>query len=370
MKKIIKKIQNFIKNLSYKILILFHGKIIDKVQCSKDHRVQVLKSVFDNHYEYSIYKIDKARLYTDRVHDMAVILDNSIVEGPSYQLRPINNVEVEKNIVFEKGTPRIRKELKGTILSLLTGGAGNNNFFHWMFDVLPRIGICEKILNISQIDYFLLPNLEKKFQSESLDILGVPNNKRLSSKNYRHISGSQIIATSHPYCFKNDASNEIQNIPIWISNWLRKSFLKNNILDKKKQRNIYIDRSDADSNTKKLRSIVNEEEVKSFLKNRDFEFVTLGNMPLIEQIETISNARIIVGLHGAGFANFCFCKPNTKIIEMKSNTAGKMYENLAKSNNLIYRDISCKPEKFNYENQYGHIKISIDELKNKLESFD
>ena len=41
-----------------------------------------------------------------------------------------------------------------------------------MFDVLPRIGICEKILNISQIDYFLLPNLEKKFQSESLDILG------------------------------------------------------------------------------------------------------------------------------------------------------------------------------------------------------
>ena len=109
MKKIIKKIQNFIKNLSYKILILFHGKIIDKVQCSKDQRVQVLKSVFDNHYEYSIYKIDKARLYTDRVHDMAVILDNSIVEGPSYQLRPINNVEVEKNIVFEKGTLELEK---------------------------------------------------------------------------------------------------------------------------------------------------------------------------------------------------------------------------------------------------------------------
>ena len=25
------------------------------------------------------------------------------------------------------------------MLSLLTGGAGNNNYWHWLFDVLPRI---------------------------------------------------------------------------------------------------------------------------------------------------------------------------------------------------------------------------------------
>ena len=27
------------------------------------------------------------RLYTDRIHDTAVLLDNKIIEGPSFQLR-------------------------------------------------------------------------------------------------------------------------------------------------------------------------------------------------------------------------------------------------------------------------------------------
>ena len=34
------------------------------------------------------------------------------------------------------------------------------------------------------------------------------------------------------------------------------------------------------------------------------------------------NAKKMVGLHGAGFANIVFCKPNTKILELQSNTAG------------------------------------------------
>ena len=67
---------------------------------------------------------------------------------------------------------------------MLTGGAGNDNYFHWVFDVLPRIKICQQILNIDEIDYFLLPDLEKI--SESLDNLNIPKEKRLSSKYYRH----------------------------------------------------------------------------------------------------------------------------------------------------------------------------------------
>ena len=93
------------------------------------------------------------------------------------KLRPINNSNIKQNIVFTKGTPRIKKKIKGKVLSLLTGGAGNDNYFHWLFDVLPRIKICQQILNIDEIDYFLLPDLEKKYQSESLDNLNIPKEK-------------------------------------------------------------------------------------------------------------------------------------------------------------------------------------------------
>ena len=146
-------------------------------------------------------------------------------------------MSADQNIVLKKGRQDLKK-LSGTTLSLLTGGAGNDNYFHWLFDVLPRIKICEKVFDISKIDYFLFPEIEKKFQTESLDKLKIPRNKRLSSKNYRHITTDEIIITQHPYCINNDADVEIENIPIWISQWLKsvcldKTLFSNNDYPKK-----------------------------------------------------------------------------------------------------------------------------------------
>ena len=76
--------------------------------------------------------------------------------------------------MLEKGTPRRLRNLNGIVLSLLTGGGGNENYFHWLYDVLPRIGICSKLVGLSEIDFFLLPNLSKKFQNETLDCLNIP----------------------------------------------------------------------------------------------------------------------------------------------------------------------------------------------------
>lgn len=369
MKNIKKILQKIFKSFTANIFSLFHGRIKGKILADQDPRVKIKKVTKEKKINYKVFSVNNGRLYTDTVHDTALILDNFIVDGPSYQLRPINNVIVEENIVFKKGTPRRKIKLNGKILSLLTGGAGNDNYFHWMYDVLPRIGLCEEIFDISKIDYFLLPSLEKSFQNETLDMLKIPESKRLSSKIYRHIVGSEIIVTEHPYCIKNDASNDIQNIPIWISQWLKKKYLHKKDDNLKTGKKIYIDRSDTKSNMGNLRSIINEEEVKEFLNTQGFETLTLGNFSFSGQVKIMNNADIIVGLHGAAFGSFCFCQPNTKIIEFKSKTAGKMYENLAKTNNLIYKVISCKPEGLDSKNQYGNIKIPIDELKKTIEAF-
>ncbi len=367
MKKINKGLQKIFKEFFYNLFHLIHGKIKGVVSPNDNHRIKILESSFKNTNKYKVYIVKEGRLYTDRVQDTAIILDNNIIEGPSFQLRPVNNVSANQNIVLKKGTPRFKKKLNGTTLSLLTGGAGNDNYFHWLFDVLPRIKICEKVFDISKIDYFLLPDIEKKFQAESLDKLKIPRKKRLSSKNFRHIATEEIIITQHPYCINNDADIEIENIPIWISEWLKsvcldkKSFNSNDYPS-----NIYIDRKDSISNTKKLRSIINEEEVKDLLKKYNFEIISLSDYSFEKQIKIINSAKIIVGLHGAGFANFCFCEPNTKVIELKSSTSGKMYENLAFNNKLEYKSIISEPVGTNFNNQYGHIKVSIDNLEKQL----
>ena len=58
---------------------------------------------------------------------------------------------------------------------------------------MPKFELCSKYLNLQKIDFFLLPGLEKKFQQETLDCLNIPKNKRISSKEYRHIKGKKII---------------------------------------------------------------------------------------------------------------------------------------------------------------------------------
>ena len=371
MKKIKKKLQNAFKIFFYKAFVLLYGEIKGKINFEKDSRIKTETVKKGNNLKYRIYKIKNGRLYTDTIHDTAIILDNFIVEGPSYQLRPINNAPVEQNIIFQKGTPRIKKNLNGRVLSLLTGGAGNDNYFHWLFDVLPRFALCEKILDLNKIDFFLLSNTEQKFQKETLDLLNISKEKRISSKFFRHISFSELFVTDHPHNIENDASRGMQNIPLWISEWLKEKYinskLNNNLTLPKK---IYIDRSDSMANSKNLRLITNENEVKSFLINKGFKSITLGNLHFSDQIKIFNNAEIIAGLHGAGFANLCFCKAGTKIIEFKSTAAENVIENLAITNELIYQSISGQVSEYEPRNQFGHVNVSINLLEKIIENFN
>jgi len=367
---LIKKfLQQKFKNISYSFFLRLYGKIEKTIKDNQDERIKVKTVKIENKLDYKIYKILRARLYTDRIQDTAILLDNKIVEGPSFQLRNNNNSNIVNNIVFKKGTPRKLRNLNGVVLSLLTGGGGNNNYWHWLYDVLPRLNLCNKIISLDKIDYFLLPSLSKGFQKETLNFLKIPEHKRLSSEKFRHILTNELIITDHPVVVTDSATNDIQNVPYWIIKWLKDIFLNKSPANKKKTKNkIYIDRKDAISGHAYQRAIVNEDEVKKYLLSNNFISVRLADIKFSEQVELFNNADVVVGLHGAGFGNLSFCNPGTKIIELRSATAGKMYENLAKKNNLNYKSIIREPINNNFLNQQGHIRVPINDLAKVLEN--
>ncbi len=362
MYKIKKKLQKYFKKFFYKIFFLFYGKIEGKIIASENKKIKIERVFKETKFEYKIFLIQDGRLYTDRIQDTAIIMNNSIIEGPSHQLRPINNANVEENIIFEKGTPRLKKNLSGTVLSLLTGGGGNLNYSHWLFDVLPRLALCEKILSLTEIKYFLFPNLEKKFQKETILALGLNYKKCLSSKKFRHISSNKIIVTDHPYCLNNDATQDIMNIPLWISKWLINKFSKFQIKNQNLPSKIYIDRSDSETDTKNMRKILNETELLNLLEKNDFKKIKLSKISFEKQVQLFYNADIVAGLHGAGFSNIIFCKSNTKIVEFKNSDQVKQYENLAIKNQLNYKSIVCEPQNTLSNNQNAHISIPLDKI--------
>jgi len=359
--------QSIFKIFFYTIFKLKHGKIVfdEKIQSKLFKKENVS---FDNKnftLEYSIFFSSNSRLYTDRIHDTAIIKNKFLIDKPSFQLRNnVNDDDVTKNIVLKNGTPYIMRKLNGTILSLLTGGGGNDNFFHWLFDVLPRIAIIEKKINLNEIDYFLCPNLNK-WQLETLNLLGIKKSQCLSSVKYRHIGSDQIIVTTHPWQKSKNVLHDIENLPLWISDWLKNKFLKHksNINLPKK---FYIDRSDSKSNLKDFRYIINEDELKNFLKNHGFKFVRLSDLSFCDQINIFNNANKVIGLHGAGLSNLIWSSKKIKVIELRSNLTNKLYENLAKDNKINFEKLESTPKDHIVADHYGSIEVDIKKLEEIL----
>ena len=374
-----KFLQKIFKIISYGLFIKIYGKIEKSISYSSDDRIKVEAANIEKDLSYKVYKITGGKLYTDRIHDTAVILDNKIIEGPSFQLRNsrgpnaiIYNSNVNDNVVLKIGTPRKLRNLNGVVLSLLTGGAGNTNYWHWLYDVLPRIGLCNKFVNLSEIDFFLLPNLLKKFQNETLDCLNIPKHKRLSSEKNRHIIAKELIVTDHPVVVTGNSTRDIQNIPNWIMLWLKKNFNDQKITNNKNIKNkIYIERDSENFKNISLRSVSNENEVKRYLLKNNFISIKLGEIKFSEQVDLFYNADCIVGLHGAGFANLVFCKPGTKVIELRSPDAGYAIANLAKKNNLNHSSIIAEAKhthRYNFPTAQGHIQIPISSIAKILEN--
>jgi capsular polysaccharide biosynthesis protein len=358
MKKIKKLFQLYYKNFIKIFFYIIYGKIYYKPNKKiKNIEIEVVEK------KYFVYSVKNGILFTDNVQNVAAISNNLIFGPASFQHGNNKIISPKHNIVLKKGTPNLRKKFSGTVLSLVQGASGQN-YFHWLFDILPRIKIYSNNLSldlsIKKIDYFYLPPLTNS-QIESLELLGISKKKIINSKVYKHIKADKIIFISHSWYTKGRFHDQSFNLPSWIIRWSRLVFLKN----KKKfkcSKKILIDRSESSF---KHCQIINKKEVDSFLIQRGFKIYKVGKYNFVKQIFMFWNARCIVGAHGAAFANLIFCKPKTKIIELKPfDHPGKNYKRISKINRLNYMCITSKKKYLNNKN--GDIYVDLNILKKRL----
>ena len=357
--------KNIYKKFIQIIFKYFYGTIqIASEKFLKESLIQS-KIIIEN-ITYKIFSTKKCRLFTTSVHDQSVIVQNKLIEGPSFQLRvdkkdnlfARNNGLINENIVLKIGTPRIQKRIKGSVFSLLSGGAAKTNYFHWLFEILPKLEILNKFKKLEEINFFLVPSTKMIHQIETLKLLNIPRKKLLDSNSFKHIFCDELFVVDHPFRITNNTTYDTQNIPSWIFKWLRKNFLQFKSSTKFSE-NIFIDRSKSIS---KYRSIYNHEEVYDYFKKQKFQFIKPENLSFKDQINLYNSAKKIAGLHGAGFANICFCNPGTKVIEFKTSGTGMNSGNIALKNDLDYRGIICDAlDKFG--GQQGKLIVPLDEIK-------
>ena len=366
---IIKKFfQNLFKLIVRKIFIFIYGSIKFEInsdnQDLKTYTIKNEKIISFFGENYKVYQIHNGRIYNDNVENVAVLSNNKIINGPSYQQVKGELKTAENNICLSVGTPRIKKKFKGRVLNLAQGASGHNNFSHWLLDMLPKLKLYNEVFNYDDLDYLYLNKLNS-FQKKTLELLGLQNLKIIDSNKYRHIESDELIATQHPSYFNGFILDQAKHVPDWIIKWLRDSFLeKSKRINIKK--NIFIDRSQSSF---RHSQIINLEEIQNLLKEKNFDIVKLENLSFDEQVYIFSNAKIVIGAHGAGLTNLCFSKEKMRVIEIRSSEPGygyqnKVYERISNINNLNYSLLSTPY--LSEKNLNGDLLVDIKVLNDQL----
>ena len=230
-----------------------------------------------------------------------------------------------------------------------------------MFDILPKIKLYSEIYDLKSLDYFYLSKLEE-FQKKTLEILGLNKIKTLDANIYRHVEAKELFAVEHPWYTQGHILEEAKNLPPWIIHWIRDSFLPSAIEFDSNEK-IFIDRSESKFNHCQFQ---NNNEIVAFLISKGFSIYKIGQLSFEQQVYLFKKAKVIVGAHGAAFANLVFCSPKTKVIEIKPSIhPNYVSKTISKINALEIKVLEMPTIKKN-NNIKGDIFLDINELNRNL----
>lgn len=179
---------------------------------------------------------------------------------------------------------------------------GDMNYYHFLMDVLPRLGVLEHCPQIEPPQRWFVP-ARTRFQRELLALLGIGAAERIDSCEVLHVRAETLVVPGPP-------SMTVINPP-WVVEYLRRRLLPTPIA-RVPGRFHYVTRGGQRNN----RRVVNEDELVTRLQLHGFDTIDPAQLSVSEQIRAFAEADIIVAPHGAALANLVFASPGACVIEL------------------------------------------------------
>jgi len=195
--------------------------------------------------------------------------------------------------------PRV-EHVDGTLVSM-AAPAGSRNYYHFLFDVLPRWGVLAEAMPGLVHDHLYVP-CSTSYQKELLALTGLDVHDLVATEKHRAVSADHLLAPSMP--------NPEEIAPSWTVEWVREHLPA--VATDDKPRLLYVTRGSG-PNTRRL---VDEETLWPRLEQRGFVRIDPGTMSVRDQIDHFAAADAIVGLHGAALTNLVFAKPGARVLEI------------------------------------------------------
>jgi hypothetical protein len=201
------------------------------------------------------------------------------------------------------------KQMDGGYLSLILGWW--DNYFHWLFDVLPRLH--HLLEHLPDDIRFIAPAAMRPYQRDSLAAVGISDHQ-LVLHPASEMWELETLYFSPPMPAGCRSPEAIR--------WVRRALLEQQaVIPQASGRRLYVSRRFAAT-----RRVKNEAEVEALLHDYGFITVLAETLSFNDQIALFAVAEIVIGAHGAGLANLMFAPEGTKVVEfLPSDDVRGMY---------------------------------------------
>lgn len=207
------------------------------------------------------------------------------------------------------------QQLPGTSFLLAPSG-GAHCYYHWMLDVLPKLGLLERQgISLDSIDHFLVRKITGEFQKETLIKLGIDESRIIETVDQQYLQCERLMHV--------DMDTGINlKMNRFVPLWLKQTFLTRPVETERLK--LYISRPEGIR-----RGIVNEAEIKPLVEAAGFTMVVMEGMSVAEQAALLSRADALMAPHGGALTNMVFCKPGIPVIELMSRHVYPYYYGLS-----------------------------------------
>lgn len=194
----------------------------------------------------------------------------------------------------------VRLSGRGALLAT-TGG---ETYFHWLWDVLPRLGLLEQAGDaLGSFDYFLINQPPHPRLLAPLDSMGISRERLVFLTKRSHFLCEDLTVPSLP----GPTGDPPQDSFSFLRNFLPK---ENGNADLSGH-HLMISRSRAS-----CRRLLNENDLMAALRPWSFKQVFLEDYTFADQVRLFHQAECVISPHGAGLANLVFCRAGTKVVEL------------------------------------------------------
>jgi capsular polysaccharide biosynthesis protein len=301
------------------IISKFEPKYVSK--SIKKIELKIKNRVYSN--EREILKINDVLVLSDEglvISNDEILLDNYYgnVLNEKGRLRKIGFFSIKFHVQFMLSKIFMPKKTITVEKAFVITTRWSSNYFHWMTDVIPKIGILDN--NYEGYSNIVINKIKYDFQYDSL---------KYFEHKYNFIQANQATGILVKQALiPVNAGAGYQNIK-YVN-----SIYKKIVDDLNSFSRIFISRENA-----RKRKLKNQNELDILLNNYGFNKIILENFKFEDQVRIFGQAEIVIAPHGAGITNIIFSNENIDLIELVPGYKTKNY--------LMYSEIAAF-KKINY----------------------